>query len=283
MSPVNAGAAGRRRNPRATAHRAERSPGGAHGPTWDAQSRDLYLKLAAVAGPQGHGRCAVGHQRRRGQCGAAGAVQRCGRGPGQVARSVADHGVHGCPATRPRGEEPAVADAGRQGLVQRTEPGDQATSTTTGATTRGLAPREPVDTTVFITTTMMSGETSRFTDDYGTLVPDVDHHGLFTFDQDALAPKAGTPSLTALALAARSSASFPGAFEPSFVPINRSDRRGAGYSRASGHGGLCEHDPKPLGGRRGPARQPAVDPAARPGFLPAGQRSGAPGTGVRRA
>jgi len=84
-----------------------------------------------------------------------------------------------------------------------------------------LAPPNPaVDTTVFITTTMMSGETSRFTDDYGTLVPDVDHHGLFTFGQDALAPNGDEPSLTALALAARSSASFPVAFEPSFVPVN---------------------------------------------------------------
>src|SRR5437588_11466838 len=44
----------------------------------------------------------------------------------------------------------------------------------------------PVSTTVFITTTMITGETSRFTDDYGTLVPDVDHHGLFTFDDNAL-------------------------------------------------------------------------------------------------
>jgi len=35
-------------------------------------------------------------------------------------------------------------------------------------------------TSVFITTTVMSGETSRFTGDFGTLVPDVDHHGLFT-------------------------------------------------------------------------------------------------------
>jgi patatin-related protein len=84
-----------------------------------------------------------------------------------------------------------------------------------------LAPPGDVQTTAFITTTMISGETSRFTDDYGTLVPDVDHHGLFTFSQDALAPEcADAPSLTALALAARSSASFPGAFEPSFVPIN---------------------------------------------------------------
>ena len=79
------------------------------------------------------------------------------------------------------------------------------------------APRNP-ETTVFITTTMLSGETSRFSDDYGTLVPDVDHHGLFTFDQDALV-SGDASALSALALAARSSASFPAAFEPSFVPV----------------------------------------------------------------
>ena len=50
-------------------------------------------------------------------------------------------------------------------------------------------PDRAPDTTVFITTTMMSGETSRFTDDYGTLVPDVNNHGLFTFGQQALAPE----------------------------------------------------------------------------------------------
>jgi patatin-related protein len=82
-------------------------------------------------------------------------------------------------------------------------------------------------TSVFITTTMMSGETSRFTDDYGTLVPDVDHHGLFTFDEQALGA-GGAPALTELALAARCSASFPGAFEPSFVPINAQIAAGAG-------------------------------------------------------
>jgi predicted acylesterase/phospholipase RssA len=79
---------------------------------------------------------------------------------------------------------------------------------------------QAVDTTVFITTTMMSGEAGRFTDDYGTVVPDVDHHGLFTFHQEDLAPDSrDLSSLTALALAARSSASFPGAFEPSYIPI----------------------------------------------------------------
>ncbi len=85
-----------------------------------------------------------------------------------------------------------------------------------------FAPVTPPDTTVFITTTMMSGETSRFTDDYGTVVPDVDHHGLFTFHQNDLAPDpADRSSLDALALAARCSASFPGAFEPSFVPVHQ--------------------------------------------------------------
>jgi patatin-related protein len=85
-------------------------------------------------------------------------------------------------------------------------------------------------TSVFITTTMMSGETSRFTDDYGTLVPDVDHHGLFTFDEQALGA-GGAPALTELALAARCSASFPGAFEPSFVPINSHIDAGSGVPK----------------------------------------------------
>jgi patatin-related protein len=89
----------------------------------------------------------------------------------------------------------------------------------------------PPGTSVFITTTMMSGETSRFTDDFGTLVPDVDHHGLFTFDEQALGAGEGAPALTELALAARCSASFPGAFEPSFVPIGSHIDAGSGVPK----------------------------------------------------
>jgi len=74
-----------------------------------------------------------------------------------------------------------------------------------------------VPTTLYVTTTLLDGETSRFTDSYGTLVQDVDRRGLFTFDERALAKK---ETANALALAARSSASFPLAFEPSFVPFN---------------------------------------------------------------
>jgi patatin-related protein len=71
-------------------------------------------------------------------------------------------------------------------------------------------------TTLYITTTLLTGETSRFTDSFGTLVQDVDRRGLFTFTEADLAKSDTVP---ALALAARCSASFPLAFEPSFLPF----------------------------------------------------------------
>ncbi|SON60571.1 putative membrane protein [Mycobacterium simulans] len=71
-------------------------------------------------------------------------------------------------------------------------------------------------TTLYVTTTLLDGATSRFTDSFGTLVQDVDRRGLFTFTETELAR---TGTLAAVALAARSSASFPVAFEPSFLPF----------------------------------------------------------------
>ncbi|OBJ81596.1 hypothetical protein A9W97_25605 [Mycobacterium gordonae] len=73
-------------------------------------------------------------------------------------------------------------------------------------------------TTLYVTTTLLTGEASRFTDSFGTLVQDVDRRGLFTFTESDLA-RPGT--VGALALAARSSASFPIAFEPSYLPFNK--------------------------------------------------------------
>ncbi len=70
-------------------------------------------------------------------------------------------------------------------------------------------------TRVFITTTLLAGEASRFTDGYGTLVHDIDHHGLFSFSSADLTPG----NVPALALAARCSASFPVAFEPGLIPV----------------------------------------------------------------
>jgi predicted acylesterase/phospholipase RssA len=81
---------------------------------------------------------------------------------------------------------------------------------------KGLPPLPGDPTEVFITTTLLTGEPSRFTDEYGTLVRDTDHHGLFRFTSDQLAR-----NVSALAFAARCSASYPGAFEPALVPIGR--------------------------------------------------------------
>lgn len=77
-------------------------------------------------------------------------------------------------------------------------------------------PAPPTD--VFITTTFLNGEPSRFVDDYGTLVYDVDHHGLFHFRTEQLR---GASAVSRLALAARCTASFPLAFEPGYVPYGR--------------------------------------------------------------
>lgn len=108
-------------------------------------------------------------------------------------------------------------------------------------------------TTVYITTTLLAGENNLFTDSFGTLIHDVDHHGLFTFDQSTLtADKTG-----ALALAARSTASFPGAFEPAFLPYDKGVAAGAGvperpamrdYAQITGthwvaDGGLLDNQP----------------------------------------
>jgi patatin-related protein len=77
----------------------------------------------------------------------------------------------------------------------------------------GAASGKPL-TRVFIASTLLAGEASWFTDDAGTLVQDMDHRGLFIFDETHLAD----PDMRdALAVAARASMAFPLAFEPAFV------------------------------------------------------------------
>jgi predicted acylesterase/phospholipase RssA len=67
-----------------------------------------------------------------------------------------------------------------------------------------------------ITGTPLEGQVTRYPDRFGATIADVNHRALFHFgDADFAAAGAGDR----LALAARSSASFPGAFEPSFVPV----------------------------------------------------------------
>jgi patatin-related protein len=70
--------------------------------------------------------------------------------------------------------------------------------------------------TVLLTSTMTDGEITRYDDALGNLVRDSDHRLLFRFSGDDWK----NPAVTGpLALAARSTASFPGAFELSLMPI----------------------------------------------------------------
>ncbi|MFC4081439.1 patatin-like protein [Amycolatopsis samaneae] len=79
----------------------------------------------------------------------------------------------------------------------------------------GTPPSEQPDITVLLTGTMIDGETTRFDDALGNLVRDTEHRMLFRFDGPLWTPDVLGP----LALAARSTASFPGAFELSRMPI----------------------------------------------------------------
>jgi predicted acylesterase/phospholipase RssA len=110
------------------------------------------------------------------------------------------------------GQQPASVLDGDKGLLAGLRKGFQELS-------RGGLPPAPSDPTeVFITTTLLSGEACRLTDEYGTLIHDIDHHGLFRFTSDQLAD-----NVPALAFAARCSASFPAAFEPALIPIGEPD------------------------------------------------------------
>ena len=79
-----------------------------------------------------------------------------------------------------------------------------------------------------ITTTLLSGSQLVTTDDYGQRIPQRVHAGIFEFALNGDSPGAVRVSskevavevAEALALAARSTASFPFAFEASFVPVN---------------------------------------------------------------
>jgi predicted acylesterase/phospholipase RssA len=78
-----------------------------------------------------------------------------------------------------------------------------------------------------ITGTILEGQLSTYPDCFGAPIPDVSHRAMFEFkrsasdgERDDFARSGGTDDAAVrLALAARSSASFPGAFEPSFIPV----------------------------------------------------------------
>ena len=72
------------------------------------------------------------------------------------------------------------------------------------------------DLTVLLTGTMIDGESTRYEDALGNLVRDTEHRMLFRFHGDQWR---SAKVIGPLALAARSTASYPGAFELSRVPI----------------------------------------------------------------
>lgn len=79
--------------------------------------------------------------------------------------------------------------------------------------------RVPIELT--LTTTVLRGEVRDFPDDAGTVIRDVTHRGLMTFNRgpDLDGDPFATPDIVAkLGAAARATASFPTAFEPFYLP-----------------------------------------------------------------
>ena len=81
---------------------------------------------------------------------------------------------------------------------------------------------------LILTTTTLSGEQKGYPDYFETVIRDVDHRQAFVFSRTRNPPRNdfGTDgrSLARLALAARTTSSFPGAFEPSFIPVGEDGR-----------------------------------------------------------
>nr|MDQ6946793.1 patatin-like protein [Actinomycetota bacterium] len=83
----------------------------------------------------------------------------------------------------------------------------------------GLAPLD-----LTITTSLMDGRLQRSVDDFGTPVVEMEHRGRFHYEREESTLPSDDPFSDSdisgrLALAARSTASFPFAFEPSFIPV----------------------------------------------------------------
>jgi patatin-related protein len=77
---------------------------------------------------------------------------------------------------------------------------------------------------LLMTTTLLRGERRVFQDDYGGRIHDLSHRGTFSFvrGEDWGRDDFADPGVAnSLALASRATASFPGAFEPTFTPIGQ--------------------------------------------------------------
>lgn len=91
-----------------------------------------------------------------------------------------------------------------------------------GRRPRPVPPEDaPID--LVMTTSLMNGTLKTFVDDFGNPIVEVEHKGQFRFtrsERHRTDPFADENITGRLALAARSTASFPIAFEPSYIPVN---------------------------------------------------------------
>jgi patatin-related protein len=77
---------------------------------------------------------------------------------------------------------------------------------------------------LMITATALKAQSRGFPDHFGSVIGDSDHRAIFRFERNDSVDHFGDPdAVDRLALAARTSASFPGAFEASFIPIGASE------------------------------------------------------------
>jgi hypothetical protein len=122
-------------------------------------------------------------------------------------------------------------------------------------------PTKPADVPMelMITTTLLNAWPRGIADSFGTIIHDADHRGLFTFQRgiaqrsdDGAAARddfAAADIDRRLALAARSTASFPIAFEASYIPIDDSTAKPARPDMKS-HCNRRTGPPSPAGQRQ---------------------------------
>ncbi len=92
-------------------------------------------------------------------------------------------------------------------------------------------PSDPAENPMHLvmTTTLLRGEHRVFQDDYGGRIQDLSHRATFSFvrGEDWGRDDFAQPGIVeSLSLASRATASFPGAFEPTFAPIGAEDAQG---------------------------------------------------------
>jgi hypothetical protein len=233
-------------------------PAGARGPTWDAQPRDLYLKLLGLLDVKVTVDVLSGTSAGGINAALLGLSSAAGVDPARLRDLWLTTGSMDALLRDPGEKNPPSLMQGDKVLFNGLNQGIKALYDS-GRNDPRMAPREPVDTTVFITTTMMPGRRAGSPTTTGPWFPRRPSRAVHlrpgragAQDWHAVADRPGAGGAQQRTL--------PGGVRAVVRADQLPDRRDEGHSRAPGHGGLREHDPKPLGGRRGPARQPAIDP-----------------------